>query len=196
MMRFIELILAISLLILIFPLLIVMAILIRTKLGAPVLFTQLRPGLHGKPFKMYKFRTMLDAYDVKGEALPDALRLTSFGSMLRKSSIDELPELINIIRGDMGFVGPRPLLMEYLPLYDNEQKRRHDVRPGITGWAQINGRNSISWVEKFQLDIWYVDNKSFLLDIKIILLTVKKVFTQQDINADGHVTIERFTGKK
>lgn len=176
------------------PVIILLAILIHYKLGAPVLFKQLRPGLKGKPFYMQKFRSMLDATDGAGRQLPDEQRLTRFGSILRSTSMDELPGLWNVVRGDMSLVGPRPLLMEYLPLYSPEQARRHDVRPGITGWAQVNGRNALSWEEKFRLDVWYVDNRSFWLDIKILLLTVKKVFVREGIAADGHATMTKFRG--
>lgn len=165
------------------------------KLGSPIFYRQIRPGLYGKPFLMLKLRTMTDDRDSDGRLLSDALRMTEFGSFLRSSSLDELPELWNVLKGDMSLVGPRPLLMEYLPLYTAEQSRRHEVRPGITGWAQINGRNAISWEEKFKLDVWYVDNKSFWLDIKIILLTVKKVFMRDGIAAEGEVTMSKFTGK-
>ncbi len=167
---------------------------IRKNLGSPVLFKQIRPGLNGEPFEMIKFRTMKDAVDSSGNALPDAERMTPFGNKLRSSSLDELPELWNVLKGEMSLVGPRPLLMQYLPLYSDEQRRRHEVRPGVTGWAQINGRNSLSWVEKFKLDVWYVDNRSFWLDVKILFLTVKKVFVKEGISADGHVTIEPFKG--
>ena len=177
------------------PVMLVTALLIRNKLGSPVLFTQTRPGLSGKPFEMVKFRTMKDAVDAHGNSLPDSERMTPFGDKLRNSSLDELPELWNVLKGDMSLVGPRPLLMQYLPLYSKEQARRHDVRPGVTGWAQINGRNAISWEDKFKLDVWYVDNRSFWLDIKILFLTVKKVFVKEGISADGHVTIEPFTGQ-
>ncbi|SIR16545.1 sugar transferase EpsL [Bacillus cereus] len=178
-----------------FPILVV-AILVRMKLGSPVLFKQQRPGLHGKPFNVYKFRTMLDKKDSDGELLPDKNRLTIFGGILRKYSLDELPQLINVVRGDLSLVGPRPLLMEYLPLYSSKQAKRHNVKPGITGWAQINGRNLITWEEKFELDVWYVENRSFLLDLKIIVLTILKVFKTEGINHVGHVTMERFTGGK
>ncbi|MED0997376.1 sugar transferase [Bacillus mobilis] len=172
----------------------VVAILVRLKLGSPVLFKQQRPGLHGKPFNVYKFRTMLDKKGSDGELLPDENRLTTFGTILRKCSLDELPQLINVIRGDLSLVGPRPLLMEYLPLYSSKQAKRHNVKPGITGWAQINGRNLITWEEKFELDVWYVENHSFLLDLKIIVLTILKVFKTEGINHVGHVTMERFNG--
>lgn len=169
---------------------------IRRKLGSPVLFRQIRPGLRGRPFKMVKFRTMRDAFDADGRPLPDAERMTPFGNFLRSASLDELPELWNVIKGDMSLVGPRPLLMEYLPLYSPEQARRHEVRPGATGWAQINGRNALNWDEKFKLDIWYVDHQSFWLDLKILLLTVRKVFVREGISAVGEATMPRFTGSK
>jgi lipopolysaccharide/colanic/teichoic acid biosynthesis glycosyltransferase len=169
-------------------------LIIFKKLGSPVLFRQKRPGLHNNIFEMVKFRSMLDTTDKNGNILPDDKRLTPFGEKLRSTSLDELPGLWNVFKGDMSLVGPRPLLVEYLPLYSDEQARRHDIKPGITGWAQINGRNAISWQQKFELDIWYVDNQSFWLDIKIILLTVKKVFARSDINATGEVTMTKFTG--
>ena len=167
---------------------------INRQMGSPVLFRQARPGLNGKPFEMIKFRTMKDALDADGNPLPDSERLTAFGQFLRSSSLDELSELWNVLKGDMSLVGPRPLLMEYLPLYSAEQVRRHDVRPGITGWAQINGRNALSWEEKFKLDVWYVDNQSFWLDIKILFLTVKKVLVRDGISAEGEATMSKFTG--
>ncbi len=169
---------------------------IRRKLGSPVLFRQVRPGLDGKPFEMIKFRTMRDAVDAQGNSLPDSERMTPFGSFLRASSLDELPELWNVLKGDMSLVGPRPLLMEYLPLYSPEQSRRHEVRPGVTGWAQINGRNALSWEEKFNLDVWYVDNRSLWLDLKILFLTIKKVVVRDGISAEGEVTMPKFTGRK
>ncbi|HHY0580680.1 TPA: sugar transferase [Vibrio parahaemolyticus] len=178
------------------PILILVAFLVRTKLGSPVIFSQTRPGLGGKSFKMIKFRTMKDAVDKNGSPLPDSERMTSFGERLRATSLDELPGLWNVLKGDMSLVGPRPLLIEYLPLYSVEQARRHEVRPGITGWAQINGRNAISWEEKFALDVWYVDNKTLWLDIKILVMTVKKVFLKEGISADGHITIEPFKGSE
>jgi lipopolysaccharide/colanic/teichoic acid biosynthesis glycosyltransferase len=178
------------------PVILVVAFLVSIKLGSPILFTQARPGLNGKIFKMMKFRTMLDGKDKEGNLLPDDQRMTKFGSFLRSTSLDELPGLFNVLKGDMSLVGPRPLLVQYLPLYNKEQSRRHNVRPGITGWAQVNGRNAISWDEKFELDVWYVDNQSFLLDLKILFLTVKKVFVREGISADGHVTIEPFKGSK
>lgn len=170
--------------------------LVRRKLGSPVFFRQVRPGMNGKPFEMVKFRTMTDERGPDGQLLPDAVRLTPFGRFLRSSSLDELPELWNVLKGDMSLVGPRPLLMEYLPLYSPEQARRHEVRPGVTGWAQINGRNAISWEDKFKLDTWYVDNQSLWLDIKILWLTVKKVLVREGISAAGEATMSKFTGSK
>ncbi|PMH46092.1 sugar transferase [Vibrio sp. 10N.286.49.B3] len=181
-------------LLLLSPVIALVAWKIRKNLGSPVIFRQQRPGLHGKPFEMIKFRSMRDAVDKDGNTLPDLERMTPFGEKLRNASLDELPGLWNVLKGDMSLVGPRPLLMQYLPLYNSEQARRHDVRPGITGWAQVNGRNAISWESKFKLDVWYVDNRSLLLDIKILFLTVKKVFIKEGISADGHVTIEPFKG--
>lgn len=170
--------------------------LVRHKLGSPALFHQTRPGLGGRPFKMIKFRTMTDERGPDGALLSDSIRLTQFGRFLRGTSLDELPELWNVIRGDMSLVGPRPLLMEYLPLYSPQQARRHDVRPGVTGWAQVNGRNALSWDEKFALDVWYVENRSFLLDLKILSLTVKKVLIREGISADGEATMTKFTGDR
>ncbi|MED4523249.1 MULTISPECIES: sugar transferase [Bacillus amyloliquefaciens group] len=167
---------------------------VRCAIGSPVLFKQTRPGHNGRPFTLYKLRTMTDARDENGGLLPDHLRLTKTGRLIRKLSIDELPQLFNVLKGDISLVGPRPLLMDYLPLYTAEQARRHEVKPGITGWAQINGRNAISWEEKFKLDVWYVDNRTFLLDLKILLLTVKKVLVSEGIHQAGHVTAKRFTG--
>ncbi|MFQ3191366.1 MAG: lipopolysaccharide/colanic/teichoic acid biosynthesis glycosyltransferase [Paraglaciecola sp.] len=178
------------------PVIAVVAWKTNRKLGSPVLFRQVRPGRDGKPFEMVKFRTMLDAVDSNGQPLPDEERMTPFGSFLRSSSLDELPELWNVLKGDMSLVGPRPLLMEYLPLYSEEQYCRHEARPGVTGWAQINGRNAISWEDKFKLDVWYVDNRSFWLDIKIIFLTIKKVLVRDGISSDGEVTMSKFTGSK
>lgn len=176
------------------PVLAVTAYKVKNNLGSPVLFRQTRPGLNGKPFEMLKFRTMLEAYDEYGELLPNEQRHTKFGNFLRSTSLDELPELWNVLKGDMSLVGPRPLLTDYLPLYNKEQARRHDVRPGITGWAQVNGRNAISWEEKFQLDTWYVDNHNLLLDLKIIILTLKKVVVKEGVNASDNVTMSRFKG--
>jgi lipopolysaccharide/colanic/teichoic acid biosynthesis glycosyltransferase len=170
------------------------ALKIRQKLGSPIFFWQVRPGLNGKPFEMIKFRTMTDACGEDGRLLPDSERLTKFGQWLRSTSLDELPELWNVLKGDMSLVGPRPLLMEYLPLYNSEQARRHQVRPGVTGWAQVNGRNAISWEAKFELDVWYVDNRSLWLDIKILWLTIKKVLVRDGISADGEATMRKFTG--
>lgn len=171
-----------------------LAIMVRIKLGSPMLFKQQRPGLHGKSFQMVKFRTMTDARDAKGELLPDAERLTHFGKWLRASSLDELPELWNVLKGDMSLVGPRPLLMQYLERYSEDEARRHDVRPGITGWAQVMGRNSLSWGQKFALDVWYVDNQSLALDAKILLMTVVKVFKRDGISAEGEATMTEFLG--
>ncbi|MFP3123375.1 sugar transferase [Ectobacillus funiculus] len=196
MKRLFDLITSLLFLVLLLPITIIVAIFVRIKLGSPIIFKQQRPGLHGKPFYLYKFRTMTDAKGPNGKLLPDHIRLTSFGKFLRKCSLDEVPQLINVVKGDISLVGPRPLLMEYLPLYSKEQAKRHDVRPGITGWAQVNGRNSISWDEKFKLDVWYVKNQSFLLDMKILFLTVIKVFKSEGINQSGHVTMEAFTGTK
>jgi lipopolysaccharide/colanic/teichoic acid biosynthesis glycosyltransferase len=178
------------------PVLLIVALMIRRQMGSPVLFRQTRPGLHGKAFQMIKFRTMRDAVDVHGNPLPDSDRITPLGRFLRASSLDELPELWNVLKGEMSLVGPRPLLMEYLPLYSPEQDRRHEVRPGITGWAQVNGRNSISWGEKFALDIWYVDNQNIWLDLKIIWLTIRKVIKRDDIDDVGGVGQEKFEGNK
>ena len=178
------------------PVIVVLAFWVRWQLGAPVFFRQVRPGRGGVPFQMVKFRTMMNAVDKYGSPLPDDKRLTPFGSFLRSSSLDELPEFWNVLKGDMSLVGPRPLLMEYLLLYSKEQCRRHEVRPGITGWAQVNGRNAISWEDKFKLDVWYVDNRSFWLDLKILALTVKKVVVRDGISAEGEATMARFTGNK
>lgn len=171
-------------------------LLIKIKLGSPILFKQERPGLNGKPFYLYKFRSMTEERDNKDALLPDHIRLTSFGKFLRRYSLDELPQLLNVIKGDLSLVGPRPLLMEYLPLYTPEQAKRHLVRPGITGWAQVNGRNALSWEEKFELDIWYVHNRSLLLDLKILLITIKKVIISEGINQPGNATMESFKGSK
>ncbi|MNK67440.1 putative sugar transferase EpsL [compost metagenome] len=194
--RFFDIVASVAGLIVLSPVIAIVAYLIRKRLGSPVLFRQVRPGLGGKPFEMVKFRTMRDALDANGNPLPDSERMTDFGRFLRSSSLDELPELWNVIKGDMSLVGPRPLLMEYLPLYDEVQVRRHDARPGVTGWAQINGRNALSWEEKFKLDVWYVDNQSLWLDLKIIFLTIKKVLIRDGISAEGEVTMTKFTGSK
>jgi len=181
-------------LVLLSPGLLVLAILVRWKLGHPVIFRQLRPGRRGRVFEVWKFRTMTDARDGNGQLLPDAVRLPPFGRWLRATSLDELPELWNVLRGEMSLVGPRPLLVEYLPLYSAEQARRHELRPGLTGWAQINGRNALTWDEKFRLDVWYVDHRTLWLDLKIIALTVKRVFRREGISAAGEATMPRFTG--
>lgn len=176
------------------PVLVFIAWQVRKKIGAPILFRQLRPGLNGKPFNMIKFRTMRNVFDEAGCPLQDSERMTPFGTKLRASSLDELPELWNVLKGEMSLVGPRPLLMEYLPLYSVQQARRHDVKPGITGWAQVNGRNALTWDEKFALDTWYVDNRSMWLDLKILFLTVKKVLLRDGISAAGEATMPKFTG--
>ncbi|WP_087974316.1 sugar transferase [Oceanobacillus rekensis] len=194
MKRCFDFIVALIALVLLSVFIIITAIFVRFKLGSPVIFTQQRPGLHGKPFNVYKFRTMTDERNEKGELLPDHVRLTKVGKFIRKLSLDELPQLFNVLKGDISLVGPRPLLMEYLPLYTPEQARRHDVRPGITGCAQVNGRNAISWEEKFKLDVWYVENRSFWLDFKILFQTVLKVFKSEGINQDGQATMEKFKG--
>ncbi|WP_017548155.1 sugar transferase [Salinicoccus carnicancri] len=178
------------------PIIVGTAVVVKKKLGSPVLFKQVRPGLHGKPFELYKFRTMTDKKDENGELLPDSVRLTETGKFIRKYSLDELPQLINVVKGDISLVGPRPLLKEYMDLYDERQMKRHDVKPGITGWAQVNGRNAISWEEKFELDVWYVENQSFLLDMKILYMTLMKVIKSEDINQSGQATMEKFTGSK
>ena len=194
--RLLDMLLSLTALILLAPVIALVAWQIRRKLGSPILFRQMRPGLHGKPFEMIKFRSMRDAVDTLGNPLPDSERMTPFGSFLRSSSLDELPGLWNVLKGDMSLVGPRPLLVEYLPLYNEEQARRHQVRPGITGWAQVNGRNAISWEDKFKLDVWYVDNRSFWLDIRILWLTVKKVLVRDGISAEGEATMSKFTGNE
>ncbi|WP_326489494.1 sugar transferase [Acinetobacter sp. SH20PTE14] len=194
--RLLDIVIAFIALILLSPLYAYVAYKVKKNLGSPVLFRQVRPGLNGKPFEMIKFRTMKDAVDAQGNPLPDSERLTPFGKMLRSTSLDEMPELWNVIKGDMSVVGPRPLLMEYLPLYNEEQAKRHNVRPGMTGHAQVNGRNAISWEEKFKLDTWYVENQSTVLDFKIMLKTVQKVIAKDDISAEGEATMTRFTGSK
>ena len=196
MKRIFDILISLVALVMVFPILILVSFIIYKKLGSPVLFKQVRPGKNGKPFVMLKFRTMLEAVDSSGVLFADSERLTPFGEKLRSTSLDELPGLWNVLKGDMSLVGPRPLLVEYLPLYNEEQSKRHNVRPGITGWAQVNGRNAISWDEKFKLDVWYVENQSLFLDIKILLLTVKKVFIRDGISADGEVTMSKFTGSK
>jgi lipopolysaccharide/colanic/teichoic acid biosynthesis glycosyltransferase len=192
--RLLDVVIASIALVILSPLYIFVAYKVKKNLGSPVLFRQVRPGLDGRPFEMIKFRTMKDAIDEQGNPLPDSERLTRFGRMLRSTSLDEMPELWNVIKGDMSVVGPRPLLMEYLPLYNKEQAKRHDVRPGMTGHAQINGRNAISWEQKFKLDTWYVENRSLWLDFKIMLQTVKKVVAKDDINETGEATMSKFTG--
>ena len=194
--RLLDIIIATTALILLSPLYAFVAYKVKKNLGSPVLFRQVRPGLHGKPFEMIKFRTMKDAVDAQGNPLPDSERLTAFGKMLRSTSLDEMPELWNVIKGDMSIVGPRPLLTEYLPLYNQEQAKRHNVRPGMTGHAQVNGRNAISWEEKFKLDTWYVENQSTLLDFKIMFKTVHKVLAKDDISAEGEATMTKFVGSK
>lgn len=194
--RLLDIVASLVGLILLSPVIAIVAYMIRKRLGSPVLFRQIRPGQGGVPFEMVKFRTMRDGLDVNGDPLPDSERMTDFGRFLRASSLDELPELWNVLRGDMSLVGPRPLLMEYLPLYNDQQFRRHEVRPGVTGWAQVNGRNALSWDEKFKLDVWYVNNQSVWLDLRIIFLTVKKVLVREGISADGEVTMSKFKGSE
>jgi sugar transferase EpsL len=190
--RCFDLVLAVPACVLLSPVYLIIVAVIRCTIGKPVLFRQNRPGKHGKPFRMYKYRTMTDARDKQGNLLPDAERLTAFGGFLRATSLDELPELFNVLKGDMSLVGPRPLLMQYLERYTPEQARRHEVKPGLTGWAQVNGRNAISWEEKFELDVWYVDNWSLWLDVKIILMTVWKVVKREGISAEGEATMGEF----
>ena len=194
MKRLFDFLCSLLLLVFLLPFILFIALKVNNKLGSPIFFLQERPGFKGEPFMMVKFRTMLDNIDSDGNQLPDSERLTSFGSFLRSTSLDELPELWNVLKGEMSLVGPRPLLMEYLPLYSFEQSRRHDVRPGITGWAQVNGRNAISWEKKFKLDIWYVDNQSFWLDLKILFLTIKRVILRDGVSQNGHVTMDKFRG--
>jgi lipopolysaccharide/colanic/teichoic acid biosynthesis glycosyltransferase len=192
--RMLDITVSASALLLLAPVMGVVAWQVRRKLGSPVFFRQIRPGLHGQAFEMIKFRSMRNARDADGHALPDAERLTAFGALLRSTSLDELPGLWNVLKGDMSLVGPRPLLMEYLPLYSPEQSRRHEVRPGLTGWAQVNGRNALSWEDKFRLDVWYVEHQSFWLDMRILLLTIKKVLLRDGVSAEGEATVARFTG--
>lgn len=191
---FLDFVTALSLLCLLSAVLLIIAALVRLRLGPPILFRQRRPGRHGQPFTLYKFRTMTDARESQGNLLPDPQRLTPFGKFLRSTSLDELPELINVLKGDMSLVGPRPLLMHYLPLYSAEQMRRHEVRPGITGWAQVNGRNALTWQQKFEHDVWYVDNLSFGLDMKILALTLWKTLRREGISQEGHITSDQFMG--
>lgn len=195
MKRLFDLVVAAFLLGLLAPVMLAVAVAVRLCMGAPVLFQQVRPGLHGKPFIVYKFRTMSDAKDGCGMDLPDAVRLTWFGKVLRRLSIDELPQLFNVLKGDMSLVGPRPLLMEYLPLYTPDQARRHEVRPGITGWAQVNGRNELDWEQRFALDVWYVDHRSFWLDMKILWMTFCKVLKREGVSQQGQATMEKFRGR-
>ena len=192
--RAFDILVSLAALLLLWPVLLVLAVLVRVKLGPPALFRQQRPGLHGRPFTMLKFRTMTDARDAQGNLLPDGERLSSFGRSLRSTSLDELPELINVVAGDMSLVGPRPLLMRYLDRYTPEQMRRHEVRPGITGWAQVNGRNAITWDQKFALDVWYVDHHSLRLDLRILWLTVRNVLRREGISQAGEATMEEFLG--
>lgn len=194
MKRVFDLVVALSAICILLPVILIVALLVRIKLGSPILFSQNRPGLNGEIFKMYKFRSMIDVFDESGNPLPNKLRMTKFGKLLRSTSLDELPGLFNVLKGDMSLVGPRPLLVEYLTLYSPEQARRHNVRPGITGWAQVNGRNAISWEQKFNFDVWYVDHQSLWLDFKILLLTVKKVLFRSDINSSEVTTMPKFTG--
>lgn len=192
--RLLDVVASAAALVVLSPLLLALWLMVRRRMGVPALFRQTRPGLHGRPFQMIKFRTMRDSVSPDGAPLPDAERLTPFGRWLRATSLDELPELWNVLRGDMSLVGPRPLLMEYLPLYSPEQARRHEVRPGVTGWAQVNGRNALGWEQKFALDVWYVDHRSFWLDVRILWLTVRKVVKREGISGEGVATMERFTG--
>ena len=196
MKRLFDLLLSLGSLLVLAPFLLLLWVLVHRKLGSPVLFRQSRPGLYGRPFMMVKFRTMTDEHGADGELLPDAQRLTPFGYFLRSTSLDELPELWNVLRGEMSLVGPRPLLMEYMPLYSPVQARRHEVRPGITGWAQVNGRNAVSWEDRFKLDVWYVDHRSIWLDLYILWLTVRKVIAREGISAQGEATMARFKGNK
>jgi lipopolysaccharide/colanic/teichoic acid biosynthesis glycosyltransferase len=196
MKRLFDLLLSLGSLLVLAPFLLLLWVLVHRKLGSPVLFRQSRPGLYGRPFMMVKFRTMTDERGAGGELLPDAQRLTPFGCFLRATSLDELPELWNVLRGEMSLVGPRPLLMEYMPLYSPVQARRHEVRPGITGWAQVNGRNAVSWEDRFKLDVWYVDHRSIWLDLYILWLTVRKVIAREGISAQGEATMARFKGNK
>jgi sugar transferase EpsL len=194
--RFFDLLVSILILIILTPVFLLTYLMVRVMMGSPVIFSQMRPGLNEKPFRLYKFRSMKNVFDINGNLLNDALRLDRFGKFLRASSLDELPALWNVIKGDMSLVGPRPLLIEYLPLYNERQARRHEVKPGITGLAQINGRNAISWEDKFVLDIWYVDHRSFWLDVKILLITIKKVLMRDGVSEMGEATMSKFTGNK
>ena len=194
--RLIDITASLCALLILAPIIIILAVTIAIKLGRPIMFQQQRPGVNGQPFQLKKFRSMTDETDANGDLLPDDKRLTRFGSVLRSTSLDELPSLINVLKGDMSLVGPRPLLMDYLPLYSKQQSRRHEVRPGITGWAQVNGRNALSWEKKFELDVWYVDNRSLALDIKILWMTLGKVLKRDGISQAGEVTMTRFTGNQ
>lgn len=196
MKRLFDIFFALVILALASPFFLLGVLVVWLDMGRPTIFRQQRPGYRGRPFMLYKFRTMREAHNAAGCALPDAERLTRWGALLRRTSIDELPQLINVLKGDMSIIGPRPLLMEYLPLYSPEQMRRHDVRPGITGWAQVNGRNTLNWEDRFRLDVWYVDHRSFWLDMKILLLTAKKVLVREGISAAGEATMPRFTGSR
>lgn len=194
--RLFDLYVSLSVLLVLMPVIIIVALLVRLLLGAPIVFSQQRPGKHGKVFRMFKFRSMTNEKDDTGQLLPDEQRLTSFGRFIRAASLDELPGLLNVIKGEMSLVGPRPLLVEYLPLYSKQQGRRHNMKPGITGWAQVNGRNALSWEQKFECDVWYIDNQSFLLDLKILLMTVAKVLKRSDISQAGQSTMTKFVGSK
>ena len=195
MKRLFDLVVALVALLLLWPIMLIVALVIWGRMGSPILFCQQRPGLNGKPFNIYKFRTMLLGNDSQGELLADSERMTKLGALLRQYSLDELPQLLNVLKGDLSLIGPRPLLMEYIPLYTAEQARRHEVRPGISGWAQVNGRNAVSWEDKFKFDVWYVENQSFLLDIKILWMTVLKVISSEGVSQEGNVTMEKFQGK-
>lgn len=196
MKRLLDILIALGVAAALFPVILFVALLVRLRLGSPLFFCQQRPGLHGRPFMLYKFRTMSDARDGAGKLLPDEVRLGGFGQALRRLSLDELPQLWNVLIGDMSLVGPRPLLMQYLGRYSAQQARRHEVRPGITGWAQVNGRNAISWAERFDLDVWYVDHQSFWLDLRILAMTARKIFANRDVSARGHVTMPEFMGNE
>ncbi|HKK98731.1 MAG TPA: sugar transferase [Desulfotignum sp.] len=196
MKRLVDFSIALVLVVFLLPVFLLIAVLVRVKLGSPVIFRQMRPGFRGRPFMMYKFRSLTNGRDDTGRLLPDAQRFTRFSALLRRSSLDELPELVNVLKGDMSLVGPRPLLMQYLERYDRQQARRHDVRPGITGWAQVNGRNAVSWEKKFKLDVWYVDHHCFLLDMKIMVMTLVQIYRQAGIHQKGHVTAAEFLGNK
>ncbi|KIH71407.1 sugar transferase [Salinicoccus roseus] len=196
MKRFFDVTAALGGLVILSPVMVVVALLIKWRMGGPVIFRQTRPGYRGRPFELYKFRTMTDQRDGEGNLLPDHMRMTMFGNRLRKYSLDELPQLFNVLKGDLSLVGPRPLMMGYLPLYNERQRRRHDVKPGITGWAQVNGRNALSWEEKFELDVWYAENRTLLLDMKILFMTIQKVLKSEGINQEGGRTDRAFTGTK